>query len=282
VDEVERPLRADFHTHSTASDGTIAPDELVHEAARRGLTHLALTDHDTVRGVHDAVRAGLNMDVHVIPGIELSVEIDRGELHILGYGIDPDNQKLLSTLTELRETRSTRAERILKRLADLGIELDPELLVREHPEDAIGRPHIARGLVEKGVVDSVSDAFDRFLGPGKPAFVSRSLISPRGSIDVIREAGGIAVMAHPHSVPQLDKILPVLVELGLSGLECYYGGYNRSEQEALAVQADTFGLIPTGGSDYHGPGPREQRELGSVDIPRSVIYGFLAAVGHAL
>lgn len=280
MSEQELPPRADFHVHSTASDGTTAPGELVRRAARRGLSHLAITDHDTVRGIREALTEANAAGIDVIAGIELSVDFDHGELHILGYGIDPENHELATSLEAQRQARVERAWKILERLGDLGIELDPAVLTREHPGDSVGRPHIARALVEIGAAESVADAFDRYLGSGKPAHVRRPLLSPGDAIRLIRAAGGIGVMAHPHSVPDHTSILPVLVDLGLAGLECYYGAYNRSEHETLAREAGVHGLVATGGSDYHGPGVRDGRELGSVDIPPAAIAGFLAALGR--
>jgi 3',5'-nucleoside bisphosphate phosphatase len=274
-----RPRRADFHTHSTASDGTLTPAELVRESALRGLSIVAVTDHDTTAGVTSATQEGKRLGVTVIPGIEFSSETERGELHILGYGIDTDNERLQARIADLRLSRLKRSGQILERLAGLGISLNREVIQRPGNDHSTGRPHIARALVAAGVVRTVSEAFDLYLSEGRPAFVSKALIPPAEAIDLIRQAGGIAVLAHPFSVPDLSAILPVLVENGLAGLECYYGEYDENQRRGLADLAQVNGLLPTGGSDYHGPGFREGRQLGSVEMPEDVIDGVLTAIG---
>lgn len=270
--------RADFHTHSTASDGTLAPAELVAESARRGLTHIALTDHDTTSGVVEALDAGRRAGVTVIPGVELSAAVQRGELHILGYGIDPEHRELQSTLEELRQTRQQRADRILERLREIGVDLPADALERAGATESIGRPHIARALIEAGVVASISEGFDQYLGWGRPAFVPKPLLPPADAIDLIRSAGGIAVMAHPYSAREFQRIIPELVAVGLGGIESYYGEYDDVQRSTLATLARERGLLATGGSDYHGPGVREGRELGSVTLPDEAIAALLEAV----
>jgi 3',5'-nucleoside bisphosphate phosphatase len=277
--ESDRTLHADFHTHSTASDGTLTPVELIHESARRGLLFVAVTDHDTTAGLETAIAAGVQHGVAVIPGIEFSAESKRGELHILGYGIDPDNERLQSRISELRQSRLRRSEKILERLHDLGIPLNPDVIRRTGANDSTGRPHIARALVEIGVAVTVDDAFERYLAAGKPAFVGKELISPAEAIDLINEAGGIAVMAHPFSVPDLADTLPRLIGHGLAGLECYYGEYDDHQRHQLALMARQYQLLPTGGSDYHGPGFREGRDLGSVTLPEAAIVGMISRIG---
>jgi 3',5'-nucleoside bisphosphate phosphatase len=277
--ESERPLHADFHTHSTASDGALTPAELINESVQRGLSIVALTDHDTTAGLQAALEAGIQTGVTVIPGIELSAETSSGELHILGYGIDHENSLLQTRLRDLRTSRLERSEQILKRLIGLGISLDPDVIQRSGNDESTGRPHIARALVNAGVVETVSQAFEEYLAVGRPAFVGKTLIPPGDAIALIQEAGGIAVMAHPFSVPDLASILPDLVEYGLSGLECYYGEYDEDQRQQLARIARENGLLPTGGSDYHGPGFRDGRDLGSVELPEAVVTGLLSSIG---
>lgn len=276
--EEQNALGADFHTHSTASDGTLAPGELIEESVRRGLSHVALTDHDTVAGVAEAVTAGQRLSVAVIPGVELSAHVRRGELHILGYGIDPAHPKLLEQLERLRDARTSRAATIVERLAEHGIQIEPDELEQREPGESVGRPHIARALVSAGHAKSVQEAFDVYLTPGQPAYVPSALLEPQDAIRLIRESGGLAVMAHPFSVPDPDVLAPKLVEFGLAGLECFYGEYTPAQRAALAELAERHGLLKTGGSDYHGPAFREGRELGSVRLPVDVIEAFLDAV----
>lgn len=279
MDNDRGSIRADFHTHSTASDGTLAPAELIEESARQGLLHVALTDHDTTGGVTEAVEAGKGHGINVIAGIEFSAEVERGELHILGYGIDPEHAGLQERIERLRQLRVSRAERILDRLRELGIDLDPSTIQTEHADDSVGRPHIARALMAAGVVQSVSEGFDRFLGRGKPAFVDKQLVEPSEAIQLIHSAGGLAVVAHPLSLPNPLEVLARLVQHGLDGMECYYGEYDDAQRGALAAMAADLELIPTGGSDYHGPAFREGRDLGAVDIPEDVVRRLLGALG---
>lgn len=275
----DRTQRADFHTHSTASDGLLAPAVLVQESAQRGLNVVALTDHDTTRGIADAVAAGNQHGVRVLPGIELSAAIRRGELHILGYGIDPNSIELQSQLARMRQERRERAESMVESLAALGIPLPGDVLSGVAEDESIGRPHIARALMDAGVVESVSGGFDRYLGYGRPAYVPKPMISASTAIALIRDAGGVAVMAHPYSAPEFRELLPGFVDAGLAGIECYYGEYSDERRSALAAIAREYRLLATGGSDFHGHGYREGRELGNVDLPQDAIDALLVALG---
>jgi len=277
-DDIRVP-RADLHTHSTASDGNLAPADLVRQASERGLSLLALTDHDTTLGLDAAVRAGTALGVRVLRGIELSTDVDAGEIHILGYGIDPDSAELQTEIARLREASISRIERMVVRLAELGYPL-PEGSVRPSEVGAsIGRPHVARAMIAAGYVTSVGEAFDRFLGRGKPAYTKRERQRPAAAVALVRSAGGLPVLAHPLTVADLDTALPVLIDAGLAGLEAYYGEYRDDQRRALAALAQEIGLLVTGGSDYHGEGFRAGRELGGVSIPSEVVERFLTALG---
>lgn len=281
MDLIGRPLHADFHTHSTASDGTVAPAELVEASASQGLSHIALTDHDTTQGVADALAAGERYGVTVIPGVELSTRVRRGELHILGYGIDLSNREMQVTVEQMRQEREERGTKILQRLRELGIDLDERQISAGQQGGTLGRPHIAKAMVEAGYVRDVAEGFDRFLARGRPAHVSRPLMSAVEAIELIQRAGGIAVMAHPFSAPEFRNFLPKLISAGLAGLECYYGEYGVEQRSELSALAAAAGLIATGGSDYHGPQFREGRVLGGVAIPQETIRTFLDAIGMA-
>lgn len=276
--ECSPAVRADFHTHSTASDGTLAPAELVLESVRRGFSHIALTDHDTVGGLAEALDAAARHELTVIPGVELSARVDYGELHILGYGIDHHNEQLLAQLGHLRDQRLSRASRMVERLEDAGIRIDPDTLPAVTEGHSIGRPHLARALVASGYATDVPDAFDRYLVWGRPGYISSARLEPEEAVALIRTAGGIAVMAHPFSLPGFEEHLPGLISAGLVGLECYYGEYSPEQREQLAGVAERFQLLPTGGSDYHGPNFREGRDLGSVEIPQAVCQRILDAL----
>lgn len=275
------PLRADLHTHSNASDGIHAPADLLRQASRRGLSVLALTDHDTTLGLAAAAAEARLLRITFVPGIELSTDVERGEIHVLGYGIDPDATELQSTLERLRRSRETRAARILDRLRRLGIDLPDESIQPAEPGASIGRPHIAMALIAAGQASSVSDAFDRFLGQGKPAYVASERLKPADAVRLIRSAGGLPVLAHPFSSPGFPHTLPDLIAAGLGGLEVYYGEYDDDRRRVLADIAARHDLIATGGSDYHGEGFKEGRGLGSVDVPTEALRRFLSAVGSS-
>ncbi|MGH9173148.1 MAG: PHP domain-containing protein [Vicinamibacterales bacterium] len=268
--------RADLHTHSTASDGTLAPADLVRQAHRRGLAILALTDHDTTEGIAEAVRCGRELGVRVIAGIELSTDVTAGETHILGYGVDPDSRLLCETLASYRRARAERAERIVERLRDLGVELPVGSVRPSGANASVGRPHIARALVAAGHAISVADAFDRYLGEGKPAYIpTERKPTPPEAIQLVLAAGGLPVHAHPFTSDRFPDSLPELIEAGLAGIEVFYGEYTPEQRARLAQIARQHGLLATGGSDYHGERFKEGRELGSVDLPAGALRRFL-------
>lgn len=271
-------IKADLHTHSTASDGMLTPAALVQLAGARGFTLLALTDHDTTAGLAEARSTASTLGVTLIDAIELTTTVEPGELHLLGYGIDSASNALQGTLSELRAARAQRAIRIQARLRELGIVLPDEAVTPKSRDEAIGRPHIARALIAQGVVGSVDEAFTRFLGRGAPAYIPRNALDPEAAIRLVRDAGGLPVLAHPYSWPGFPSGLAGLVSAGLGGLEVYYGEYNDRQRAELAHIAADAGLVATGGSDFHGPNYREGRELGSVQLPEDVAEAFLAAV----
>lgn len=245
----------DLHTHSTASDGIYAPAELVRLAREAGLRRIALVDHDTTDGVDEAQAAGDQLGVTVIAGIELNTELPerRGEAHMLGYYIQPKQPSFQRSLAILRDSREQRGERMVERLRELGVNITWER-VRELAGGAVGRPHLARALMEQGYASSVSDAFAKYLDPGKPAYFPRFKLTPEDAIKLIKSARGVAALAHPARIPDLEaSVLPRLVIAGLQGLECYYGDYDDATVAHLLDLADQYGLIPTGGSDFHGP-----------------------------
>ncbi len=206
-------MRIDLHTHTTASDGLLVPEALVGEAGRRGVGLLAVADHDTTAGVDAAVRAGATAGVEVWPAVELSCDVEAGEVHVLGYFIDHRRGWFQNLLGRLRDGREKRAERMVEKLAAMGA---PVLFARVQAladGGAIGRPHVARALLEAGHVKTVAEAFDRFIGRGGPAYVERIKVTPAQAVEVIRDAGGLAVLAHPGWGGQ-DGVLPGLVEAG--------------------------------------------------------------------
>jgi 3',5'-nucleoside bisphosphate phosphatase len=250
-----RSARIDLHTHSTASDGLFSPTKLVQRASEAGLTLIGLTDHDTTNGVAEAQAAGAPLGVMVIPGVEINTDLPdgQGEAHVLGYYLDVDQPAFQTTLAFLRDAREKRGERMVQQLRDQGITIEwPR--VRELAKGTVGRPHVARALIEAGYATDVSDAFARYLTRGKAGYVQRFKLSPEQAIQLICSAQGVPVLAHPAGIAGLaETILPALVQAGLLGLECYYGQYDDQTVARLLALAGQHGLIPTGGSDYHGP-----------------------------
>ena len=250
-----RPARIDLHTHSTASDGLLSPSEFVRRASEAGLTLIGLTDHDTTNGVAEAQAAGAALGITVIPGVEINTDLPegQGEAHVLGYYVDVDQPAFQATLAFLRDAREKRGERMVQQLRDQGINVEWSR-VRELAKGTVGRPHVAHALIEAGYATSVSDAFARYLTRGKAGYVSRFRLSPEQAIQLIRSAQGVPALAHPAGVAELaETILPALVQAGLLGLECYYGQYDDATVARLLALANAHDLIPTGGSDYHGP-----------------------------
>jgi hypothetical protein len=250
-----RPAHIDLHTHSTASDGLFAPTELIRRASEAELTLIGLTDHDTTNGVAEAQAAGASVGVTVIPGVEINTTItdSQGEAHVLGYYLNVDQPAFQATLTFLRDAREKRGERMVQQLRDQGINIEWSR-VRELAQGTVGRPHVARALIEAGYATDVSDAFARYLTRGKAGFVPRFKLAPEQAIQLIRSAQGVPVLAHPAGIMGLaTAVLPTLVQAGLLGLECYYGQYDDEMVARLLTLTGQHDLIATGGSDYHGP-----------------------------
>ncbi|HEX8035352.1 MAG TPA: PHP domain-containing protein [Ktedonobacterales bacterium] len=260
----------DLHTHSTASDGLYPPAELLRLAHDAGLQTIGLVDHDTTGGVVEALAAGKALGVDVVPGIEVNTDLPnkRGEAHMLGYFVEYERAEFQRKLQALRDARERRGERMVERLRALGLDVTWER-VRELAQGAVGRPHVARALIEKGYATSVSDAFDKYLAPGRPGYIPRFKLSPEDAVRLIASARGVPALAHPAGIPELEeRVLPSLVQAGLQGLECYYGQYDEETVARLLALADHYGLVPTGGSDYHGPN-MHPTPLGGRYVPES-------------
>jgi 3',5'-nucleoside bisphosphate phosphatase len=261
------PLRIDLHTHSTASDGLLAPAALVRFAREQGLDLIALTDHDTTAGVPEAQAEGERVGLRVIGGVEINTDLTGGgEAHMLGYFVERDQPTFQRTLGVLRDARERRGERMVEQLRAQGLDISWER-VREIAQGSVGRPHVAQALIERGYAADVPDAFDRWLSKGRPGYVPRLKLSPQDATRLIRSARGVPVLAHPVGIPNLqESLLPSLVEAGLLGLECYYGQYDEATVTHLLSLAALHHLIPTGGSDYHGPN-MHPTPLGGHPVP---------------
>jgi predicted metal-dependent phosphoesterase TrpH len=264
---ITRPGSVDLHTHSNFSDGVHSPAELIAEAVRRGVRTLALTDHDTLDGLPEAKTASANAGLEFIPGVELSTEIGPHEVHILGYFVDPADSVLTGALASLATNREERAERMIERLSALGFPVAFERVREIAGPGTLGRPHIARAMIELGYVVNITEAFDRFLANGRPGFIPRERVLPEDAVRLVRRAGAVPVLAHPLTTGDIEATLQRLLPAGLLGLEAFYAEYPSTLQDRLADIARTWDLIPTGGSDYHGPAFKEGRDLGSAPVP---------------
>jgi len=262
----------DLHAHTTVSDGTLSPAELVRLAAQRGLVALAVTDHDHVGGLAEAAREGARLNVEIVPGIELSVtDPEAGELHLLGYLFDPAHAPLLARLDALREGRLARGARIVAALRAHGVEITLDEVL-QGASGALGRPHVARVLVEKGRAASVQDAFDRWLADGRPAFVPKEKLSPQEGLALVHDAGGVCSLAHAVTVPAAKRgaLVRKLAKLGLDAVEVQHSKHGEAERREMQALADELGLAVSGGSDYHGAN-KPAVELGSVRVEESVL-----------
>jgi 3',5'-nucleoside bisphosphate phosphatase len=269
----------DLHCHTTASDGVLSPTELVQRADRLAVAVIAVTDHDSTEGVAEALSAGRRCGVEVIPGVEINTDVPEGEVHILGYFVDHADTAFTAELQRLRRGRLRRAERMVEVLARLGAPISLERVLQIASDGAVGRPHVARALLEAGHVATFGEAFDRFIGRHSPAYIPRTRFTPSEACALIRSAAGVPVFAHPvifgtggviKGPLPLDTMVPQLMRAGLMGLEVYYAGYDAVTTEYLMGLARRHRLLMTGGSDYHGGLP-DHYDLGSVYVPRRVV-----------
>jgi 3',5'-nucleoside bisphosphate phosphatase len=258
----------DLHTHSTASDGELGPAELVKLALERGLSVIALTDHDSVAGIDAALDAAQNTRLEVIPGVELSADVPQAEVHVLGYWIDWRDAHLAEMLVRFREGRFGRAEKMVQKLALLGVPITFERVRQIAGDASIGRPHVAQALVEAGHVANVTEAFDKYIGRNGPAYVERFRLTPEDAVGLILQAGGVPVLAHPREV---TAYVEPMVRAGMLGLEVYYGAYDEATVQNLQHLARQYGLVATGGSDFHGLNKMaHMSNLGLVHVPPEV------------
>lgn len=254
------PARVDLHTHTTRSDGVMAPAELVRAAWVAGVRLLSLTDHDSLAGYRDVIAAGAVPDgMTLLPGIEINALVTRdlglweGELHILGFGMDPYDDAFEAALSAQREQRRVRFGLTVDRLREFGLPIDEQVATLDiADDDALGRPTIARALIAAGYATTVEDAFARIIGHGKPGYVPRSGLGPEAAIAAIRAAGGVSVLAHFREAPTRPDVLDDLITAGLDGLEVYYRTFDGPTVAAMSAVARSRGLLPTGGTDYHG------------------------------
>lgn len=271
-------MRLDLHLHSTASDGACSPTDVVRKAARARLDVIALADHDTTAGVAEAREEGHRRAVHVVPALEVSSTWRGHDIHVLGYFVEPDSPVLERYADHARDRRAERMREMLEKLSSLGIEVPFERVQRiaGDSDRSLGRPHLARALVDLDHVSTVPEAFERYIGDDGPAFVPTRVQTPTRAVELIRDAGGLAVWAHPPR-DRVAELLPILVEAGLGGLEVYRRNHGPEDVRSLLSRARKYGLVHTGGSDWHGPdrGPA----LGDFYVTADEVQEFLDAGG---
>jgi hypothetical protein len=279
--------RLDLHLHTIYSDGSLPPAQVLALAKQANVTALAITDHDILDGIPEAVATGKNLDIEVIPGVEISSRYGDSELHILGYFIDCRDATLLSRLARLRDSRHTRNPKIIDKLRALGLAITYEDVTALAGTASVGRPHIARVLMQKGYVTSAKEAFDRYLANGAAAYVPRDLPEPEEAIRWITDAGGVAVLAHPTWVREseegLFKLCASLKEAGLRGMEVHYSTHTKSQTSDYLRMASKLGFLVTGGSDFHGltkPDIEVGIGRGSLKVPEKLLEPLKKAASH--
>ena len=259
----------DLHIHSTHSDGTLTPAQIVEVAAQKGLCAVGLTDHDATSGLPEFMAAGDQYGVAAVPGVEINTDVGRVEAHILGYYLDWRHATLEARLSDIRQARVDRAAAMVEKLQALGVNLQLHDVLALVAEGSVGRPHVAQALVRAGVCASMSEAFARFLKRGRAAYVPRYKLTPEEAVDLIRAAGGLCVLAHPGLIYD-NGTVHELLELPLDGIEAYHAEHSAAMAKRYVRLARERGLLVTGGSDSHGPDATRPVEIGSVPVPDSV------------
>jgi predicted metal-dependent phosphoesterase TrpH len=260
--------KVDLHIHTTASDGKFSPEEIVRKACEAGMAYISICDHDSMEGIPAAVDAARSCPgLMVISGMEINTDIPNGELHILGYFCDLENAELKTTLTRLRTSRIERAKKMIGKLRNLGIKIDFERVEQIAGVGAIGRPHIAQAMLERGYINNYREAFMKYISRGGPAYVERDKITPVQAVQLIRRAHGVPVLAHPLTSDNWEILMADLIPAGLMGLEVYYNNYTPEQVRGLLQITEKNNLAATGGSDFHGLDMMNEMPLGTVDIP---------------
>ncbi len=272
-------ILVDLHLHTTFSDGRLTPGELIRLVVQRGLQVIAITDHDSTEGIEASLEAAKAFpELKVIPGIELSTDIPGNEVHLLGYfiGADYRDPEFQRALVRFRNAREERGRRMVEKLANLGVHVPWERVKELSGGGAVGRPHIARVMVEKGYVKLSQEAFTLYIGRNGPAYAEREKLTPMEAVEMVLQLGGLPVLAHPVEVDGREKIIPELKEAGLVGMEVYYGKYTPDQARYLLGLANRWGLVPCGGSDYHALGTPGEPGPGTVGPPMESVEALFA------
>ena len=269
--------KIDLHIHSTASDGQLGPEEVVRKSAELGLAVIALADHDSTDGIAPAQAAAKAFPgLMVVPAVEINTDVPNGEAHILGYFIDYEDNELQATLARLRYSRQERAQRMIAKLAKLGIHIDWPRVQELAGSGSIGRPHLAQAMLEKGYIGSFKEAFIKYISRGGPAYVERGKITPTEAVALILKTGGLPVLAHPFTVSDPEALIVKLKAAGLDGIEVYYNGYTADEIGELVSLANRYNLLATAGSDYHGLDDANETMIGGMAVPAEVAEQLIA------
>jgi hypothetical protein len=269
--------------HTSASDGRFSPEDVIRKSAARGLSVVAICDHDTTSGIAPAIKAARAWpQLRVIPGVEVSTQTSGSETHILGYFVDLAHPEFKATLASLRHSRRGRARAMIAKLKALGIHVSWQRVQEIAGGGSIGRPHIAQTMLENGYITSFKEAFTRYLGLGGPAYVERHKITPVEAVALIIKANGLPVLAHPTTVKDPEAMIAELKAAGLVGIEVYYNGYSDDERDSLARLADRYNLIATGGSDYHGLDDSTETMLGDANVPEEAAEQLIARAQQRL
>ncbi len=261
-------MKFDLHLHSTASDGQLSPEELVRTAVQLGLAVISITDHDSVDGITPALKVAESYpSLRLIPGVEVSTDVPHGEVHVLGYFIDYTNPELVIKLAAFRNSRKVRAQKMIAKLASMGVQIEWDRVQDIAGSGSVGRPHIAQAMLERKYVESQKEAFTRYIGREAPAYVERDKMTLEQVVELIARASGLPVLAHPAEIADLEQLIPRLQRVGLIGIEVYYNNYTPKTTQYLASLAHKHALVATGGSDYHGTDNLTETPLGGVAIP---------------
>ncbi|RJP68392.1 MAG: PHP domain-containing protein [Ignavibacteriales bacterium] len=260
-------LAVDLHLHTNRSDGFYSPSDIVFKAKKVGLDIISITDHDNLAGIEEATEIGKQIGIEIIPGVEISTDLEDREVHLLGYFIDINNDELQKYLSFFRQERFNRASRIVKKLNNQGINISFDHVVSLANNSALGRPHIATALVESGYVSNFYEAFDRFIGNNCPAFERKIHVSPQSALKLISDAGGLSFIAHPGFIP--ERILMSLINYGLDGIEVLHPSHNPSQVKSYRGIVNEYCLLASGGSDFHGGKRDDENNFGKFKIPYS-------------
>lgn len=263
-------LRADLHLHTVYSDGVFTPQELIQKAAKAGLSVISITDHDNVGAIEEAIECGKSAGVEVIPGVELSIELNEKDVHLLAYFFDYKNKRMLEYLAYFREERLRRAERIVKKLNHINVPLKMDAVLDRAGIGSVGRPHIASALVDNGLIETYNEAFLKYIGTGMPAYEKKYQLSPMEAVKLIATTGGLSFLAHPGKYTSEVELLQ-LIDAGVDGIEVVHPSHSKSQQEFYRNLVQQYFLLESGGSDFHGGKKNDDEVLGSYTVPLQVV-----------